>query len=80
MLKLILSRGLALTLIGLGLGLAASALLTRSVASLLYGVKPLDAVTFASMSAVLLLVSAVACFLPAWQAATLDPNETLRNQ
>jgi predicted permease len=79
-LQLMLSRGLMLTSIGLAVGLAASALLTRFVAGLLYGVKPLDAVTFASMTAVLLLVSAVACFLPAWQAATLDPNETLRNQ
>jgi ABC-type antimicrobial peptide transport system permease subunit len=79
-LKLIMSRGLTLTVIGLGLGLAASALLTRSVASLLYGVKPLDAVTFASMTSVLLLVSAVACLVPAWQAAMLDPIDTLRNQ
>jgi ABC-type antimicrobial peptide transport system permease subunit len=78
-LQLILSRGLTLTCIGLALGLAASALLTRFAASLLYGVKPLDAVTFASMTAVLLLVSAVACLIPAWQAARLDPNDTLRN-
>jgi len=77
-LRLILSRGLSLTAIGLCVGLAASALLTRFVAGLLYGVKPLDAGAFAAMTAILLAVSAAACLIPAWQAATLDPNDTLR--
>jgi predicted permease len=79
-LELMLSRGLTLTAAGLAVGLGASALLTRFVAGLLYGVKPLDAATFASMTAALLLVSALACLIPAWQAAMLDPNDTLRKQ
>jgi len=79
-LQLMLSRGLTLASTGLAVGLAASTLLTRFVAGLLYAVKPLDAATFASMASVLLLVATVACLIPAWQAAMLDPNETLRNQ
>jgi predicted permease len=79
-LKLILNRGLGLALIGVGLGLGISALLTRFLASLLYGVKPLDPVTFAVVSAVLLAVSGIASLIPAARAASLDPMRTLRDQ
>ncbi len=79
-LRLILNRGLGLALIGVALGIGVSALVTRYLASLLYGVKPLDPVTFLCVAAVLLTVSAVASLIPASRAAGLDPMKTLRDQ
>ena len=79
-LQMILRRGLQLTAAGIGIGLVASALLTRSLSRLLYGVQPLDLATFALVSVVLLAVSAIASFVPAWRASQLDPMETLRDQ
>lgn len=78
-LKIMLVRGLALSVVGLCTGLLAAALLTRFAAGLLYGVKPLDAATFAIMALVLLAVSAIASLIPAWRASMLDPNQTLRS-
>jgi predicted permease len=79
-LSLVLKRGLVLATIGLALGLGASALLTRYLASLLFHTTPLDAATFASTTALLLAVSTFACLAPAYRASRLDPNETLRQQ
>ncbi len=79
-LRLVLNRGLSLALIGVALGVAASVLLTRFLSSLLYGVKPLDPVTFLSVSAVLLAVSGIASLIPAARAASLEPMKTLRDQ
>ncbi len=79
-LRMILQRGLRLALTGLAIGLVASALLTSFLTHMLYGVKPLDPVTFAAVSMVLLAVSAVACFAPAWRASQLEPVKTLRDQ
>jgi putative ABC transport system permease protein len=80
MLQMILRRGLRLAAIGLGIGVAASMLLTRFLAHMLYGVKPLDLVTFTVVSVVLLAVSALASFAPAWRASRLEPMKTLRDQ
>jgi predicted permease len=77
-LQLMLFRGLKLAGIGMGIGLAASALLTRLLAGQLYQVKPLDTGTFLITTAVLLLISIIACAVPSWRAAMLDPNEVLR--
>jgi predicted permease len=79
-LSLIVRRGLALALTGIGIGLAAAALLTRFMAGMLYGVQPFDPLTFAVVAAVLLAVSVAASSAPAWRAARLDPMETLRDQ
>jgi predicted permease len=79
-LGLILRRGLALAAIGLAIGVVASLVLTRFMAELLYGVKPLDPLTFVAVSAVLMLVSAIASTAPAYRAARLDPMKTLREQ
>jgi putative ABC transport system permease protein len=51
---------------------------TRLIASLLFGTKPLDPAIFALVSMTLLLVAAVACALPAWRASRLDPMQALR--
>jgi putative ABC transport system permease protein len=79
-LGLVMRRGLNLTLVGLAIGGAASVVLTRFVAKMLYGVHALDPVTYISVAAILLVVSALASLVPAARAASLDPMRTLRNQ
>ena len=79
-LGLILGRGLLLSASGVTIGLGASALLTAYLTSMLYGVPPLDAVTFASVTGIFLLVSLAASCLPAYRAVRLDPMQTLRDQ
>ncbi len=79
-LELILRRGLFLAAAGLMIGTAASLVLTRFLASFLYGVHALDPLTFVSVACVLLLVSTAASLVPAIRAANLDPVKTLRNQ
>ena len=79
-LRMILKRGMTLAAIGVGVGLAISFSATRLLATLLYGVKPLDAVTFCAMSVVLLTVALAASAAPALRAAKTDPMTTLRTQ
>jgi predicted permease len=77
-LRLVMADGLRPALIGLGLGLAASAGAAQLIRSLLYGTEPLDPVVFAAVAATLLLVAALACMVPAWRASRLDPVQALR--
>jgi predicted permease len=79
-LRLVLGNGLQLTLIGVTIGLAASALVTRWIASLLFAVKPLDPLTFAIAAGTLGLVALAACTAPALRAARVDPAVTLRQE
>jgi len=79
-LRMIVRRGLTLALVGLGAGLAVSAMTTRLLSGMLYGIRPFDPVTFAAVPGVLLFVSLAASSLPAYRAARLDPVETLREQ
>jgi putative ABC transport system permease protein len=77
-LKLIVRNGIALTLIGVAIGLGLAFALTRLMTSLLFGVTPTDALTFAVVSGGLMLVALVACFIPARRAAKVDPLVALR--
>lgn len=79
-LRMILRRGMMLAGIGVAMGLGISFVVTRFLATLLYGVKPLDMLTFGGMSLVLLAVSLVASIAPAYRAARTDPMTTLRTQ
>ncbi|MFC5861165.1 ADOP family duplicated permease [Acidicapsa dinghuensis] len=79
-LRLVLIDGLRPALIGLVLGLAASAGLTRLIRSMLYGVEPFDASIFAAVSLTLLAVAAFACLLPAWRGSRLNPMQALRTE
>jgi hypothetical protein len=72
--------GLTLASIGVTLGLAAAFGLTRLMASLLYGVSPLDPLTFAAAPAVLAAAAVLASVLPAQRAAATSPMETLRSE
>ena len=79
-LRLILSRGLTLAGIGLALGIAVSAVLTRYVASLLFGIRAFDPITYIGVSALLIAIALVASAAPALQASRVDPIKTLREQ
>jgi putative ABC transport system permease protein len=79
-LRMIVRRGLTLALIGSVAGLVISAMITRLLSGMLYGIRPSDMVTFATVTALLLLVSLTASIVPAYRAARLDPMETLREQ
>jgi macrolide transport system ATP-binding/permease protein len=79
LLKLVLSRGLALTAGGVALGGAVALALTRLLGSLLYQVSPRDPLAFGSALMVMLIASMGACFLPAWRAARTDPARALRD-
>ena len=76
--KQILFQTLRLASAGLILGLAVSALLTRSLKSLLFGVSPADPVTFAAMLILMTAVAGLAGYLPAWRASRIDPMAALR--
>jgi predicted permease len=77
---LIMRRGLLLAATGIAIGIVASMIFTRFLSEMLYGVKPLDPLTFVAVSAVLILVSLIASSAPAYRAARLDPMKTLREQ
>lgn len=79
-LRKVMLDGLKPALLGLFLGLAASAAVVRQVQSMLYGTEPLDPVVFVSVSAALLMVAALACLVPAWRASRLDPMQALRTE
>jgi predicted permease len=76
----VLLDGLNPALIGLVFGLAASAAVVRLIRSMLYETEPLDVAVFATVAALLLLVAAMACILPAWRASRLDPIQALRTE
>ena len=77
-LKLILKNGMTLTSIGLLIGLAGAAALTRLMTKLLFGVMPIDAATFITVSLILLGVALLACYIPARRATKVDPLVALR--
>jgi ABC-type antimicrobial peptide transport system permease subunit len=75
---MVVRQGLVLAGIGVVVGLGLSFGLTRMMAGLLFGVSPLDSLTFALVAAGLTVVSIVASYLPARRAAAADPMEALR--
>jgi predicted permease len=79
-LRWVLSEGAPMALIGIGSGLAASLLLTRLMAGLLYGVSAMDPLTFAVVAILLMVVTMVACYIPASRAMHVDPITALRHE
>lgn len=74
----VLKKGLRLALIGVGAGIAASLVVTRSLQGMLYGVGPADWLTFTTVAAALCAVALIACYVPARRAASVEPAEALR--
>ena len=77
-LMMIMGQGLRWVSIGLGIGLTLGFLLTRTLASLLFGVGPTNLSTYMGVSAVMFAVAALACYLPAVRATRIDPMRALR--
>jgi len=77
-LRLVLSGGLKLALIGIAAGVVLSFAVTRFLSSLLFGVRATDLLTFSALSILLVAVSLVACYLPARRATKVDPLVALR--
>jgi putative ABC transport system permease protein len=78
--SLVVGQGLRLTGTGIAVGLIAALFLTRGMTTMLVGVKATDPATFATMAVVFFMIAAVACWLPARRAASLDPAVALRDE
>jgi putative ABC transport system permease protein len=77
-LRQVLGQGLVLSLVGIGIGIAAGFGLTRFLSNLLFEVKPQDPLTFLAVSLVLMAVALLSCYVPARRATTVDPANLLR--
>lgn len=77
--RMIVGRALVYSLIGVGVGLAVAAGVTRFLSSMLYGVAAIDPTTFAAISLLLVLIAFLASCLPSFRATKLDPMEALRH-
>ena len=79
-LRLVIRRGLLLTLAGIVIGVAAAVSVTRLLTSMLYGVTPTDPATLLTVLVMLTAVVALACYVPARRATRVDPIVALRDE
>jgi putative ABC transport system permease protein len=77
-LVLVVRQGMGLTGVGFAIGLSGAVAASRALVSLLFGVSPLDSATYIGALVMLTVASAIACCIPAWRAARVDPSITLR--
>jgi ABC-type antimicrobial peptide transport system permease subunit len=77
-LALVLGRGIRLVALGVVIGIGTALGLARYLQSLLYGVRPIDPLAYATVTILLLIVTFVACYLPARRATKVDPMVALR--
>jgi ABC-type antimicrobial peptide transport system permease subunit len=79
-LRLVLRQGVALAAMGGAIGLAGAFVLARALQSLLFGVGAADPASYAGAAAILTLSVLLACAIPAWRAARVDPTLALRRE
>jgi putative ABC transport system permease protein len=79
-LSLIVRQGMTLTVMGIVIGIGGALAASQAIASQLYGVTPLDFITYTGVIVILAGVSALACWAPAWRASRVDPAITLREE
>jgi predicted permease len=78
--RLIVGQGMKVVIVGIVVGLAVALLITRLMSTLLFGVDPVDAVTFAAVGTLLAGAAVLACVVPARRAVRLEPAAVLRNE
>lgn len=78
--QLVVGQGLRLTAIGIVAGLIAAFILTRGMTTMLVGVKAADPATYSTMAVLFFIIAAMASWLPAWRASSLDPTAALREE
>jgi ABC-type antimicrobial peptide transport system permease subunit len=78
-LALVIRQGMLSAVIGLAVGVLCALAVTRALATQLYGVQPIDLLTFACVSLILLFAALAACWIPARRAASVDPVIALRH-
>lgn len=79
-LRMVVMEGMRPTVIGVGIGLVSSFAIGRLLKSLIYGVKPTDAITFVTVSLMLLAIAVAASLLPGYRAMKVQPMKTLRDE
>jgi predicted permease len=79
-LRMVVKQGMVVAMIGLAVGLAATAAVGRLYSSFLYGVSPYDAITFIAMPAILLVIALVSTLIPALRASRVHPWQALRHE
>ena len=78
--KMVLTHGLILSALGVVIGFGAALALARLMGALLYGVNPVDSVTFGAVAVLLTVVALLASYVPAVRAASIDPVEAIRHE
>jgi putative ABC transport system permease protein len=79
-LGLVLRQGMTLTGLGIAVGMAGAMVASQALVTLLFGISRLDSTTYLGVVVLLVLVSAIACALPAWRAARIPPSLALRSE
>ena len=78
--RMVLRQGLGLAIAGAAVGLVCAPIVSHLMAGLLYGVRPIDPLTFAVVSLLLIGVALLACYIPARRAVNVDPMVALRHE
>ena len=79
-LALVVKQGMAVVMVGVGIGLAGAIAVTRYLDTMLFGLSPLDTMTFAGVSLAFVFTAILACYIPARRAAKVDPMVALRHE
>ena len=75
---MVLREGLALTLIGSAIGVVLAAAMSRVLAGFLFGIPPIDPLTFAGTTVLFAAIGLAACYVPVLRATRIDPTQALR--